>query len=766
MPKRSVLKIILILLLLMSLLIFGVYSYFSFKVEKRFSGRLWSIPSYIFSETVILYTGQKIDVEDLAQMLNTRLYRQVRTRPTCPGEYHIAGSRIDVWFRRFDFPGKLIPSCRVSFYFSNGQLREIRKYDEKTPGVFKKVVYYELEPVELSRYYGTNKESRILVKIDRVPEHLKKAVIAVEDRRFYDHSGVDIVGILRALWVDIRARRVVQGGSTITQQLVKNYFLKPERTLKRKILEAVIAIVLETKYEKDQILEMYLNEIYMGQRGAVEIHGMGEAAWYYFGKNVEDLTLAESALLAGMIRGPNYYNPILHPRRAKARRNTVLQIMASLKMISDVDAQRAAQEPIKVITTLRPLKRAPYYVDTVFHQLKQLYPPEVLEKEGLVVYTTLMPEMQKQAEVSLRTVLQKLEKVHLILKRQLPTKRLQGVVIGIQPKTGAIRFLIGGRDYATSTYNRALLAKRQPGSAIKPFIYYTAIHEGWTLTSWLEDSPYEVSVGNTIWKPKNYDHKFRGRVTLRQALEQSLNVPTVRLAMAVGLNRIIDTLHKFGFTSPMKPLPSLALGAFEVTPIELASAYTVFANEGEKPFIIAIKAVYDSQGRQQQRKHIEWQKVTTPEEAFLITSVLEGVVQRGTARSLSRFGVNFPCAGKTGTTSDYRDSWFVGYTTDLVVLVWIGFDNGDSTHLSGASGALKVWAHLMNHIGQWIHPQPFYPPPHIISRKICATSGALATPNCPETVTEFFIEGTEPTYQCPIHKSRRLIPRFLLNRRH
>lgn len=729
----------------------GLYVYFSRKVEERFSGRLWSIPSYIFSDSIIIYPGQKLDAEKFVKMLEMRLYRPADRAFKAPGEYLLRKDEVEVWFRQFNFPGKELPGGRVLFRFSKGMLKEIVSADGKSRA------YYELEPAELARLYGSEKECRILVSISTVPSHLKNAVIAIEDRRFYSHGGVDVIGILRALWADIKAGKVVQGGSTITQQLVKNYFLEPERSLKRKLQEALISLVIEAKFTKDQILEMYLNEIYMGQRGGVAIHGMGEAARYYFGRNVEDLTLAEAATLAGMIKAPNYYNPHEHPDRARLRRDAVLNAMSELGMISQEQLKKALAEPLSTFSFHQPVKRAPYFVDTVIEQLKELYPPDVLAKNGLVIYTSLLPEMEVQAEVSLRTVLRELEN-----KKVVPGEEgtLQAVLIALQPKTGAIRALVGGRDYATSTYNRVLYARRQPGSAIKPFVYVTALREGWTPSSWLDDEPLLLNVGGQIWKPQNYDRRFRGKVMLRDALEQSLNVPTVRLAMTVGLDKVVEMLRKFGFKSSVDPYPSLALGAFEVTPLELVAAYTAFANEGNQPFLVSVKEVFDSEGHREQRRHVEWSKVISPEEAFIITSILEGVVQRGTARGLRALGIDFPCAGKTGTTSDYRDSWFVGYTTDLVVLAWIGYDDNKATGLSGASGAMRIWAHFMREIRPFINPQPFYPPSGVIKVEICEASGALATPYCPSTREEYFIKGTEPSTQCPLHGSGLNLPFF------
>lgn len=729
------------------ILLGGIFYYFAWQVEKRFSGQRWSVPSYIFSDTLILLPGLSINLDTLSQMLDRRFYRKSSQPPSHPGEYWIDKDKGEcvVWIRAFKFPGKNIPEQKITIRVKNGVLKEILSGERS-------LLYWELEPVELARLFGPEKEQRLLVSIKNVSPFLKDAVIAIEDKRFYEHPGVDILGILRALWVDLRSQRIVQGGSTITQQLVKNYFLEPERTFKRKILETIISLVIELRYTKDEILEMYFNEIYMGQRGAVEIRGIGEAARVYFGKNVEDLNLSEAATLAGMIRAPNFYNPVLHPERAKARRNTVLEVMAEQGKIDKETMKTVQDQPIETFQNFFaiPIKQAPYFVDLVFEQLKQLYSPKTLQSDGLVIYTSLIPEIEDEAEQALRSELQKIETSRPEL--QDPQKGpLQGLIIAVQPKTGMVRALVGGRDYSTSIFNRATKAMRQAGSTVKPFIYLEAIKKGWNLNSWLDDEPLSISIGGILWTPENYDRSFRGRVTFRDSLEQSLNVPTVQLALNVGIEDIVDFLRKIDLVSQVDPYPSVALGSFEVTPLALVSAYTALANNGDKPYLITVKEVYDSNGVLQEQHHIEWTRIASSEEAFLITSVLEGVVKRGTARSLASLGINFPCAGKTGTTSDYRDSWFVGYTTDMVVLVWVGFDENHPTGLTGATGAMRVWANFMKRIAYLLNPQPFYPPSGIVERLVCRDSGALATENCPRVYKEYFIEGHEPNELCPLH---------------
>jgi penicillin-binding protein 1B len=512
-----------------------------------------------------------------------------------------------------------------------------------------------------------------------------------------------------------------------------------------------MALVIESMYGKEQILEMYLNEIYLGQRGSIAINGIGEAARYFFGRNVEDLTLAEAATLGGLIRGPNIYTPIGHPGASRDRRNMVLKRMLDLGKISAGEYEKARGEPIRVAENVLPLRIAPYFVDYVRQQLQELYSPEVLESEGLNIYTTLHPEMAVAAQSAVMEGLKELED-HISSRSPASSSEqpLQAVLVAVQPKTGAVLALIGGRDYAESSFNRALYAKRQPGSAIKPFVYLSALDE-FTPVSRLSDEPTAFSVGGKEWTPRNYDDKYRESVTFRQALEESINVPTVNLALTVGLEKVISTLRGFGIESQLEPVPSLALGSFEVTPIELARAYAVLDNDGQKPYLLSLKEVVTEKGEIQEQRHVDLVSVTSPAKAYIITDLLQGVIQRGTARSLKRLGIDFPCAGKTGTTTDYKDSWFVGYTTDLLVLVWVGYDDNRSTHLSGAGGAARIWARFLDHVRPWIHPQPFRIPPGVVQRMVCGESCELATMSCPERTLEVFLSENVPKEFCTLH---------------
>lgn len=739
-------KIALLVFLVVSLVGTAYFYYLYTEITSRFSSRRWSVPSRVFSATVPLYPGQHLSQPLLREMLEERRYQESSREPLSPGEFSDSKNCIIAHLRDFRFPGHVIASQRVRFEFQKDRLTRIQGPSGEIP-------FLELEPIEIARLYGPERESRLLINIHAVPPYLINAVVSIEDHRFFEHRGVDWQGILRAFWTDVRARRVLQGGSTITQQLIKNYFLEPSRTLKRKIVEVSMALILESLYSKAEILEMYLNEIYMGQRGSVAIHGIGEASLYYFGRNVEDLTLAEAALLAGMIRAPNSYSPLSNMELALDRRNVVLTRMLNLNKISAEAHRKAIDQPIRIPRRFLPVNSAPYFVDYVRQQLHELYAPEVLESQGLSVCTTLHPEMAFAAEVAVREGLEELERSSGRGSDEEENEPLQAALIAVQPRTGAVLALVGGRDYSDSSFSRAIYAYRQPGSAIKPFVYLSAL-EDHSLTAMIPDEARSYRVEEGPWTPVNFDRRYRGMVTLRTALEESLNAATVNLAMEIGLERVIQTLQQVGIQSPMKPLPSLPLGAFEVSPLELAGAYAALGNDGQKPYLLSLREVVSETGAVQERRNVEMVSVTSPAKAYLVTSMLEGVVERGTARNLRQWGIDFKYAGKTGTSSDYRDSWFIGYTTDLLALVWVGYDSNRPTNLTGAKGAGLIWANFLKRVRPWIHPQPFRIPPGVAQRIVCLDSGGLSDLLCPNKQLESFLVELAPTEYCTLHGRR------------
>ncbi|MCE5243388.1 MAG: PBP1A family penicillin-binding protein [Desulfobacteraceae bacterium] len=726
--------------------LWGYFYYLYAEVKNRFESRKWSIPSRVFSATVPVYPGQSLTVTQLRQMLEERRYLEAAREPLRSGEYKINKNSMVVHFREFHFPGHTLPSQRVQFEFQQNKLTRIRCPFGDAP-------FLELESLEIARLFGQSRESRLLVNIQQVPKHLVDGIVAIEDHRYFEHGGIDWWGISRALWTDLRAGRVVQGGSTITQQLVKNYFLEPQRNLKRKLLEASMSVIIEAMYSKDEILEMYMNEIYLGQRGSVAIHGVGEAARYYFGRNVEDLTFPEAATLAGMIQAPNGYSPLTRTDAALERRNVVLKRMLDLGKISQQDYDKARGEPIKIPILASSGNVAPYFVDYVRLQLQELYSPQTLGSEGLNIYTTLHPEIALAADAAVREGLEELGREYAQREGNQGGEPLQAVLIAVQPKTGAVLAMVGGRDYSESNFNRALFAHRQPGSALKPFVYLSALDE-FTPSSWLADEEETYSVDGASWTPRNHDGRYRGKVSFRTGLEDSLNAATVRLSLNVGLEKVISTMRGVGIQSMLQPVPSLGLGVFEVTPIELAGAYATLDNDGQKPYLLSLKEVVAENGEIQERRNTDFVSVTSPAKAYIVTNLLEGAIERGTGKSVKRMGIDFPCAGKTGTTNDFHDSWFAGYTTDLLVLVWVGFDDNRPTGFSGAQGAGRIWARFMNSVRPFIHPQQFRMPPGVVQRILCKESGQLAVLRCRDRILEVFRSDNVPKDYCTIHSKQ------------
>jgi penicillin-binding protein 1B len=541
----------------------------------------------------------------------------------------------------------------------------------------------------------------------------------------------------------------MQGGSTITQQLIKNRLLGARRTYLRKVNEAWLATLVEWRYSKQQILEAYLNEIYLGQRGGLAVRGVGAAARTYFRKEIHQLTPAEAALLAGMVRAPNSYSPILNPERARVRRDVVLARMRELGMLSAADYETARAQPVRVPPVAMNAQPAPYFTDYVRLELEQRF-GDGAQNAGASVYTTLDLSLQRFAEAAVVRGLDRLETRLPRLRRDESGRRLQAALVVLDPATGEIRALVGGRDYQASQYNRAALARRQPGSAFKPFVYLAALRArdgtpALTPASMVEDAPLTLTVGRDTWSPRNYNDRYEGRVTVRRALELSLNAATIHVAESVGMPAVVETAREMGFSGDLAPVPAAALGTFEVTPLELARAYLPLANGGMRPEgAIAVRAVRDRDGAIEPVDAAEPTQVITPAEAYLLTSLLEGVIASGTGAQARALGVAGSIAGKTGTTNDGRDAWFVGYAPRMLAVVWVGFDGGDAHGLSGAEAALPIWADFMRQAID-AYPQPaFGVPSGIAFADIDATNGLLANRYCPVVVKETFLTGSEP----------------------
>jgi penicillin-binding protein 1B len=724
------------------------------EIVSHFEGKKWRLPSKIYSDTYSLYTGGPFQSSQILNRLRRLGYAPSKQGSPRKGEYRVGKGYMEIHLHDFLYPGRSFEGFPVRVETAEGTIKRLR--DLRQPE--KEIFSVDLEPELITGLFEQVWEERRIVTLSEVPDHMVQAVIAVEDCRFYEHFGIDLPSIARALVADVKAGRIVQGASTLTQQLVKNFYLTPKRTFSRKIKEALMAVLLEIRYTKQQILEAYLNEIYFGQRGSQGVYGVGEASEFYFGKPLREITLAESAVLAGLIRSPALYSPHKDVEKIRKRRDRVLKRMWSLGMVSEEEYKEAVNTPVEV-RALNPQRNdAPYFVDYLVKELEKEYSLDILTSEGLLIFTTLDVEMENEARRSVQQGLHRLETQDPSLRSSPPDEpdqALQACLVAIEPQTGFIRAMIGGRDYKKSQFNRVVQARRQPGSLFKPIVYVTGLEGGpgepaFTNASLLRDEPISIRYAGRTWSPTNFNDQFFGQVTVRTALENSLNCATVRLSQGLSLEKVIETARRLGLTSPMKPEPSLVLGAFETAPLEMASAFGAFANHGVLAKPRAIKKVLDREGNLLERRPMELEQAVSPEAAYLITSLLKGVFERGTARSVSG-KIGFPVAGKTGTTNDNRDAWFAGYTPRLAALVWVGFDKPRSIGRSGSQAALPIWADFIRSTSGWLVTEDFVPPAGVVFREIDRTSGLLATPACPDTISEVFLPGTEPTEFCNLH---------------
>ncbi|MBI4518830.1 MAG: PBP1A family penicillin-binding protein [Deltaproteobacteria bacterium] len=721
-------------------------------VTEKFAGKRWDFPSKIYSDSCLIYPGvdlQGIGFEDRLRRLD---YRPVNAAVSTKGEFAVRRNEVDIYLHDAQLPSGPRPGALVHLAVAGSTVTRIEQLPSR-----EELSVIELEPELITGLYQNIWEERHLVSLDEVPPALVQAIMAIEDQRFYEHHGIDPMGIARALWVNLRTGRTVQGGSTLTQQLMKNFFLSEERSLKRKLTEAAMALVTERRFSKREILENYLNEIYLGQRGTQGVFGVSEGAQFYFGKPLPELSLAEMALLAAVIKAPNRYSPFRDPERARKRRNYGLSLMLKLGNITAEQYAEAAAEPLQLAAPKPIGNDAPYFVDVLRQELARTYPPAVLTTEGLSIFTTLDMQLQRAAEEALRRGLEDLEKRYKRLRSDKPSQSLQGALIAVQPQTGEIKAMMGGRDYRSTQFNRAVQALRQPGSVFKPFVYLAAFEHtqngGAAIqpNSLLQDEPFEWAFDNQVWSPANYKGRYFGAVSVRHALEFSLNAATSQLARDLGIAAVREAAQRLGITSPLPAVPSLALGAAEVSPFEVAQAYSVLANQGLKAAPLSIKRVLDHSGGPIERNPIAIERVADPAPVYLLTHIMEGVLDRGTAKSARRLGFKRAAAGKTGTTNDYHDAWFAGFTPDLLAVVWVGFDQNKAVGLAGGEAALPIWTEFMKRATAGRPETPFLPPPGVSVVAIDEYSGELATPACPEVIEEAFAKGYEPTAPCHLH---------------
>ncbi len=677
----------------------GVYIiHLDIQVREQFEGKKWALPARVYARPLELYAGLRLTPEALTEELKILGYRKER-EPYDTGQYWENGTIFLITTRPFKFWDAPEPSRTVRVKFVGDLVESIV---EVKP--YRQLVLLRLEPKLIGKIDPSHHEDRILMRLEDMPQHLINALVAVEDRQFFEHWGISIRGLTRAIYQNLKAGKRVQGGSTLTQQLVKNFYLTSERSFKRKINEAFMALLLEWHYTKEEILETYLNEVYLGQAGKRAIHGMGLAARFYFNRPLQEIDLAQSALLVNLVRGASYYNPQKHPERAKARRNLVLDVMAQQGKITPEQAERAKEAELTV-TNEKSESRFPYpaFLELVRQQLHQDYNEKDLSEEGLQIVTTLNPFIQKAAEKAMSEGLVNLE------KRRRNARKLQGAMIVTSTQSGEILAMVNGKKTNYAGFNRPLKARRQIGSLIKPAVYLTALEQSRTynLITQLDDSPYqyESQWGGKIWEPKNYDGKDHGQVYLFRALANSYNVALVRLGMNLGLERIYDTLENLGIEpkhlgakDKFKHYPSRLLGTLELTPFEVTQMYQTIASGGFRVPMRAIRDVLNPRdGKALQRYALSVEQRFDAGPIFLINYTLQKAVREGTGRHVARkLPKELILAGKTGTTNDLKDSWFAGFSTDLLTVTWVGRDDNKPMGLTGGSGAMAIWGDFIN----------------------------------------------------------------------
>ena len=755
-PGRRGLKIA--LLATGSVLLLGVFLVVYFwvsygrMIDRRLGGEERPVPR-IFGRPFDLHVGQGLSPAQLVQRLNDVGYAE-RAKVAQPGEFVVSPSSVTFITRppeggkpetvRADFTrGPVVGRLVVV----DGKPRAIDSISLEAP------LLTALAPGEKRRY----------LPLGSIPPIVVQAVIAIEDRRFFEHPGVDPIRAVGAIITNLRGDKpYLVGASTLTQQIVKNTFLTPEKTMRRKLQEQFMALVLDARFTKNQILELYLNDVVLGQRGPFEIHGVGEAARIFFGKDVRNVTLAEAATIAGVIQSPSRLSPFRNPDRARERRNVVLHEMADAGFVTKDAADRAMKEPLTVAA--RALENeAPYFVDYVSQLVDEQYANLLKRDSAVDVYTTLDLHLQRMAQEAVADGIAQVDK-------QLAAKKKAGqaevALIAVDPRTGEILAFVGGRAYNQSQYDRVVAAKRQPGSVFKPFVYLAAFErmaaEGrseFTPATVVLDEPTTFRDGDHDYTPTNYQNEYDGPITLRHALAHSRNIVAVKVAEATGYDQVVSLWQRTGVGAGARPYPAIALGVFEATPIDVATAYTLFTNQGAVRPLSAVARIVEN-GKARAEPTPETRPVARPETTYLVTDMMRSVINEGTGAAVRGSGFALDAAGKTGTTNDLRDAWFAGFTPELLTVVWVGFDNNQPIGLSGAQAALPIWTTFMKRALAARPSIPFSVPNGLTFVDIDADTGLLATPNCPKVIHQAFLAGTEPTQTCDIHGRQGVLGLF------
>lgn len=687
--KRLIFRLFLIVFILLVFLTI----YLDSLVRDEFNQQAWSIPAKVYARPLSFSLGQNLSLQELLDELALLGYRK-KIKAFNQGEFERYGNTLVIYTRRFKFWDGVQVEQVLEVTIENSRVSQLKDFASG-----KSVNFLRLDPLDLGNIHTGNNEDRQLVSLTDLPEHFVAALLVSEDRDFYSHWGISFKGIARALWSNISQGEVRQGGSTLTQQLMKNHFLTKERTLWRKLREAIMAVLTEFHYEKDVILQAYINEVYLGQNRNTGIYGFARASEFYFDRPLNKLNLSQTALLVGMVQGPSFYNPRRNFKRATARRDLVLRQMLEKGLITDQDHQDAINRNLMVVAVPEgETSQVPAFMEFIKRELQQEYSLSQLNQQGLRLFTSLNPLVQKHAENSLTQRLRRIEK-----SRGEKQNQLQGAVIVSDIQSGDILAMVGDRQADFVGFNRAIDAYRQTGSVIKPFVYLTALQasDKFNMLSQINDEPFSLEGSDgSVWTPKNYDNESHGSVALQEGLINSYNLATARLALSVGVEQVADTIIDAGFERKLPAYPSIALGAKEMSPLEVLRLYQVIANNGVAIRSSGIVAVQDHQGNLLQRYPRNSDARFDPESAFLIKHLLTEVVARGTAKSI---GSRFPdrlFAGKTGTTNDLRDSWYAGFGGEKLAVVWVGRDDNQPSNLTGANGALRVWQDLFTKLDE------------------------------------------------------------------
>jgi len=759
-PRDPVVRTVLAIFLALALLVIGGFSYFYVKydrvIAKRFSNPIFSNSARIYAIPKTVRPGQTLQAKAIAADLRHAGYSE-NTDTSPMGSYHLLKDGIEIT----PGPESYHSPDPARITVQNGKVDSITSRGSELSA-------YELEPQLVTALFDAEQRSkRQLVKYDEIPKVMVDAVLAIEDRRFFQHGGVNFLRLAEAFWIDVTRQRHEQGGSTITMQLSRAFFLTPEKTVKRKLSEIMIALELEQKFSKQQIFEFYANRVDLGQRGSFTISGFAEASKSYFNKDLKDITLPEAALLAGLIQAPSYLSPYRHPERALDRRNIVLDAMADTHAITRAEADKAKATPLKLAPPNVEASDAPYYIDLVRDTLVNKFNEHELNDQSYRIYTTLDPDLQRAAaqsvEMGIKLVDDQVTKMRTRKVKVgkgkyethvVPGPQAQVALVALDPRSGAVLALVGGRNYGFSQLNHAV-AKRPTGSIFKPFVYAAAMNTALdgttsvlTPASMVDDTATTFAYGDQIYEPRNYKEEYHGPVTLRYALAMSLNNATVKLAEEVGYDKVADLAKNAGIAS-VKATPAMALGAYDATPLEMAAAYTAFANEGTRISPIFVDSVRNAKGDVLQDFTPDKRQIMDPRIAFVMTDMMQGVVNFGLGYSAVRGrGFQAPAAGKTGSS---HDGWFAGYTSNLLCIVWVGYDDYSDLHLSGAQTAAPIWTEFMKRaaaLPQYSDMRIFTQPSGVVDVQLDKATNRLATPSCPETYTAAFVAGTEPRETC------------------